>query len=468
MEDRFDPFFYQKDFRELEAQLVKLNASPLWQLVAPIRNGSTPKGGAFQESGVLYYRSQDFKDVYSLKTSQCISADFDRSISRSRVEIGDIMLAVVGATIGKVGAITETSQTGNINQNVARIRVKHSDISSVFLASFLNSTVGQKQIVRFATVTTQAYLNNEQLGKILVPCPSLENQNKIIEVLKNGFQSKQQKEQQSRDLLFSIDAYLLNALGISLPANPDTGIGARMFKTSWQEVTGRRLDPKRYSPATTALIASVAASSLPQMPLKALVYHSVAGDWGMDEEAAVSDRLFQKCLVIRATEFHNKYNLNVNNSRAKYRKISRLKLAKMDVQPNDFLLEKSGGSADQPVGRIAILESDLLQQQPIAFSNFIHKFRVDTSQVLPAYLFCFLKTIHNIGITEAMQSQTNGIRNLIMQEYWNQPIILPEMAKQQELAEKISAIRRQAQQLQKEAKEGFEAAKREIEKMILA
>ena len=76
----------------------------------------------------------------------------------------------------------------------------------------------------------------------------------------------------------------------------------------------------------------------------------------------------------------------------------------MDLQVGDLLIEKSGGSENQPVGRIALITTDLVQNYELAYSNFIHKIRIDTTKVSAEYLFDFLKTIHNIKITDLMQS----------------------------------------------------------------
>jgi restriction endonuclease S subunit len=137
------------------------------------------------------------------------------------------------------------------------------------------------------------------------------------------------------------------------------------------------------------------------------------------------------------------------------------------MRESDLLLKKSGGSPDQPVGRIAILNDSVNIEEPLAFSNFIQKFRVDQTRINSDYLFCFLRTMHSIGVTDAMQSQTNGIRNLIMREYWNQYIPLPPIGEQKRIAEQINAIRQQAQALRQQAQDNFAKAKQEIEQMIL-
>lgn len=66
-----------------------------------------------------------------------------------------------------------------------------------------------------------------------------------------------------------------------------------------------------------------------------------------------------------------------------------------------------------------------------------------------------------------MQSQTNGIRNLIMQEYFDQTVVIPPLQKQQEIVDHIMAIRQQAKALQEEGKAILEQAKRKVEELII-
>ena len=244
-----------------------------------------------------------------------------------------------------------------------------------------------------------------------------------------------------------------------------------MFLTNLSEVTGKRIDPKGYDIKTKLLkssIDNIDSKKFIVQPLKSFIIQSIAGNWGIDEKEEIEDNEeYQKCLVIRATEFDNQYNLNLDNSRVKYRLIKKSILSKIDLKENDLLIEKSGGSPDQPVGRIAIITQNIIKDN-------IHKIRVDNKKINPKYLFCFLKMMHNIRLTEAMQSQTNGIRNLIMSTYLNQNIVIPisengiiDIQKQTEIANRITAIKEEAQKLQLEAINILEIAKRNIEQMIL-
>lgn len=249
-----------------------------------------------------------------------------------------------------------------------------------------------------------------------------------------------------------------------------------MFLTGFKKITGNRIDPKLYDRRTTLLKQSIRNIDLKKFKtesLKFFIINSIAGDWGIEDSEQELNN-YQKCLVIRATEFDNDYNLNLDNSRVKYRLIKSAKLNKIDIQENDLLIEKSGGSPDQPVGRISIITNDILHNDTICYSNFIHKIRVDNKNIFPEYLFCYLKTIHKIKLTESMQSQTNGIRNLVMSAYFNQDIIVPILAdggsdlkKQKEIAQKIQEIRQKANELQQEATAIIESAKQQVEQMIL-
>lgn len=66
-----------------------------------------------------------------------------------------------------------------------------------------------------------------------------------------------------------------------------------------------------------------------------------------------------------------------------------------------------------------------------------------------------------------MQSQTNGIRNLITDEFLSQTIVVPSLQKQQEIVDNITNIKNKAKALQQEGKDILESAKRNVEQMII-
>ena len=75
--------------------------------------------------------------------------------------------------------------------------------------------------------------------------------------------------------------------------------------------------------------------------------------------------------------------------------------------------------------------------------------------------------MYNIGVTDSMQSQTNGIRNLIVEEYMSQTVVVPPKEIQQEIVNHISSVRQQEKALREEGKTILEEAKRKVESMII-
>lgn len=311
----------------------------------------------------------------------------------------------------------------------------------------------------------QQRVSKDFLINLKIPVPPVTIQNEITQLFRSAFQTKLQKESIARSLLAGIDNYLLQQLGITLPEKKNH-LSSKTFIVNFNQLTGVRFDPKPFEKYYTDLQVAISNSGYKPNKLKNIITHLSSGDWGIDDSPVYAND-FERCLVIRSTEFDNEYNLMLDSKRVKYRLINREKLLKLDMQRNDILIEKSGGSPDQPVGRVVILDSSLGPLNKFCFSNFIHKIRCDQSKVDAQYLYFLLRSFHTIGLTETLQSQTNGIRNLMMKSYLDLTIPIPPLEKQSEIVTHINSVRQQARQLQSEAAVLLENAKQEIEKMIL-
>ena len=238
-----------------------------------------------------------------------------------------------------------------------------------------------------------------------------------------------------------------------------------MFYASSNKVLGNRFDPRKYNNKYQRLFAAIEDTPFPKKHLKDLLVDSVSGNWG--KEDTVEDQKLVSCLAIRATEFDNKYNLNLDNHRVKFRKYDPETYEKIKLSSEDILIEKSGGSENQPVGRVAFIEKEMVEKQSLAFSNFIQKIVVNKEEASPRYVYEYLRLIHNIKITEVMQTQTNGIRNLIMGEYFNTTIILPKKSQQILITEKILKKRKHVLEIEKQVDQIIERAKMQVEKILL-
>ncbi|HED8570900.1 TPA: restriction endonuclease subunit S, partial [Campylobacter upsaliensis] len=200
--------------------------------------------------------------------------------------------------------------------------------------------------------------------------------------------------------------------------------------------------------------------------LEDMIISSISGDWGCDEGQKDNRKEYIKCLVIRSTEFDNNGDINFEKSRAKYRFIEKTKYYEKGIEAGDILIEKSGGSENQPVGRVCFVNNEIVKNHKCYFSNFIQKITLN-KEVSSEYICYYLWLINKIKLTERYQSQTNGIRNLIMKNILNLKIPLPPLTEQERIAKEISQRKAQAKALKQEAKELLESAKKEVEHIIL-
>lgn len=463
VEGRLDPYYYIPQFKELDFILRNIKSVKFSSIIKSITNGFDFRN--YQEFGTPYIKVANIKKgEFDFSKIQYINLEASDITKNIQLKKGNLLLTRKG-TFGNALALRDTYNY-IISSEIFYIDLENTMINSEYLEVVLNSSIGQKQFDRNKIGAIMGSLSQDAVKQIIIPLPSMQIQQQIVDMYNRAFNEKQERETESNRLLNSIDSYLLDELGVKLP-KIDNSLQYRIFTTTFKDVTGSRLDPKLYDANTQNLKAAIERSRLPKTTLKNIIIHSSAGDWGLEETEEVEEGKYQKCLVIRATEFDNKYNLNLDNSRVKYRLINRSKLSKMNIRENDLLIEKSGGSPDQPVGRIAILSQDVLNGDLICYSNFIHKIRIDETKAVPMYVFSFLKTLHNIKLTEAMQSQTNGIRNLIMSTYLNQTIVLPSIEKQKEIANNIKTLRERAKRLQAEASDIIEKAKKRVEQILL-
>lgn len=463
VEGRLDPYYYIPQFKELDFILRNIKSVKFSSIIKSITNGFDFRN--YQEFGTPYIKVANIKKgEFDFSKIQYINLEASDITKNIQLKKGNLLLTRKG-TFGNALALRDTYNY-IISSEIFYIDLDNTMINSEYLEIVLNSSIGQKQFDRNKIGAIMGSLSQDAVKQIIIPLPSMQIQQQIVDMYNRAFNEKQERETESNRLLNSIDSYLLDELGVKLP-KIDNSLQCRIFTTTFKDVTGSRLDPKLYDTTTRNLKNAIENSPISKISLKNMIAHSSAGDWGVDETEEVDDEKYQKCLVIRATEFDNKYNLNLDNSRVKYRLINRSKLSKMNIRENDLLIEKSGGSPDQPVGRIAILSQDVINGDLICYSNFIHKIRIDETKAVPMYVFSFLKTLHNIKLTEAMQSQTNGIRNLIMSTYLNQTIVFPSIEKQKEIANNIKTLRERAKRLQAEASDIIEKAKKRVEQILL-
>ena len=140
-------------------------------------------------------------------------------------------------------------------------------------------------------------------------------------------------------------------------------------------------------------------------PVKDYIDDSFPGEWGTEDKDGNGVK------VIRTTNFTNSGKLNLAD--VVTRSIEDRKVVRKQIKKYDTILERSGGTADNPVGRVVLFEEDNL----FLCNNFTQGLRF--KDVDPRFAFYALYYFYQTNRTaiRSMGSKTTGIQNLNMSKY---------------------------------------------------
>ena len=134
----------------------------------------------------------------------------------------------------------------------------------------------------------------------------------------------------------------------------------------------------------------------------------ISGEWGKDDENG------NGIPVLRTTNFTNDGVINFNNVVTRII-TKRTNIDDKFLRKGDIIIEKSGGSDKQPVGRVVYFDAE---ENKYLFNNFTGLLRVkDSSVCYPRFLFYVLFYTYRKGGTIPFQNKTTGLLNLKTDDY---------------------------------------------------
>jgi type I restriction enzyme S subunit len=151
------------------ADLVTKGSSPNWQ------------GFTYTDSGVVFVRSQnvgwgnlDLSDVAHLPPA------FNEKERKSVLRTGDVLLNIVGASIGRAAVATPEIEGGNVNQAVAVIRLNQERMLPKYLMLNLLSPGTQAAIHAEKVDVARANVSLSDIKEFSVLFPSLAEQGTMV------------------------------------------------------------------------------------------------------------------------------------------------------------------------------------------------------------------------------------------------------------------------------------------------
>ena len=133
-------------------------------------------------------------------------------VSVSKLFQPDILIITIAANIGDTAILTYPAC---FPDSLVTITPKNVEITVRYLNVYFKYV--KDYLVNLAPQSAQKNINLQQLSPTPVVIPPLEIQDNIVSIFEHAYIKKQQKEAEAAALLASIDDYLLQELGITLP-----------------------------------------------------------------------------------------------------------------------------------------------------------------------------------------------------------------------------------------------------------
>ena len=186
---RFVEMFVGKGYTEKTVHDV-LNAG-FWLMPATpkyVENGSVP----YITSKNLKNRQIDFDNV------KYITEEAFESISANRpTNVGDILISMIG-TLGQTAVISDNRKF--YGQNLYLLRLNNRIINTDYFCEFFNSDEVQHILQGKCNQSTQAYLKANHVEDLVLPVPSMEEQERFATFVKQIDKSKFVVQQQLAEL----------------------------------------------------------------------------------------------------------------------------------------------------------------------------------------------------------------------------------------------------------------------------
>ena len=449
IEGRLDPIYYIRKNELVGYKHLKLEKIGKHFFVKDGDHDKLPDDAVSDENnGFRYLRAQDLKENKIISEKPIyVTKKYFESVRRCHIYPNDLLFSIM-ASVGATAVVPKNFSICTANRAVGILRAKD---EAVFLPEYvqvvLNTELGIKLLELQKRGGIQQRLNLDDISNLELPVFDFEKQRKIIDFYNSALSQKEQKQEQAKELLASIDSYLLSELGITLPQK-DNSLSKRIFTTKFSEVTGGRLDPL-YQFNSSFLIST----KYEQVKLAEICNSFISG-FGAGKENQTSE--LNGIIQIRPTNIDSECELKFDKNIYIDKNFEGKKIKKTDVLFNNT-------NSQDLVGKTAVGES----AENMFFSNHITVISINERIIDSYFLKESLNMLQRHKIFYSICTNWNNQSGIGIDLLKTVKIPLPPLPKQKEIAEHIRSIRAQAKQLQAEAEQILQAAKHQVEKMIL-
>lgn len=174
----------------------------------------------------------------------------------------------------------------------------------------------------------------------------------------------------------------------------------------------------------------------------------IGGGWGEDDE---SSNFPIQAAVVRGTDFPNFLKGDISSCPIRFHKKSNYD--SRVIKGDDIILEVSGGTQEQPVGRTVIVTKEKLNRfdNKLICASFCKLIHLNKQIVAPFFYYYWMQFVYDTRIIDRYQLQSTGIINFKFEYFLRKgDILLPPSDLMWEFDSKVRNIHKQIENFAKE------------------
>lgn len=367
----------------------------------------------------------------------------------------DILIARSGNTVGKAYIHKSAPYDCFFAGYLIRFIIDKQKALPEYIFTFTQLNTYKDWVKAVQRPSGQPNINSEEYQSLEIPLPDIDKQQVIVDIINSAYLQKQQKESEAQQLLDSIDAYILNELGITLP-EIKTNLKSRMFLVKRSELEAR-LDPYYSQEYFKEAFNALARGNYPLYSIKSLSSLITSGITPKSGGEAYTYDKETGIPFIRSGNIDINGNFDFEDLLYLKPEIHECIMKSSQVHKNDLMIAIVGAT----IGQVGIF----LDEREANINQAIALVRLKDGNDVQYVKELIKSQVGQLSLNRLKRPVARA--NINLEEISTIKIPLPPFTKQQEIANHIYAIRQQAKQLQEEGKSILENAKKEVEQMII-